>query len=377
MTNKYITKSILGLMLVASIFFSQCTSEVSYSLDDKIGQMLLVGFRGSEVEDMKDLLHELKEVQPGGVIFYDYDVPSQTYDRNIESPGQLKKLIHRIDKTLNITPFLAIDHEGGKVNRLKEKYGFPKTVSAGYLGTLDNRDSTRFYAENYAQTLHDLGINMNFAPVVDVNTNPECPVIGQIERSFSASPEKVILHSEIFIDTYSNYGIISALKHFPGHGSSRSDSHLGFTDVSSTWSEVELIPYRELMKRNKVDMVMTAHVFSEFWDARFPATLSDNVIHYYLRQEMGFQGVVISDDMCMGAIQDNYTLKSSLELALKADVDLLIFSNNGKNYQPKLISEVFDTIKELVDEGTISEDRINRSFERIMLLKNKYGLINE
>jgi len=363
------------LFLAFLLLNGSCSSsfEKEYSLKEKVGQLILIGFRGYTPENDPEFFRQVKEYHPGGIILYDYDVPLGKAERNIQNPQQLKDLISDIKQDFVIPPFIAIDQEGGKVVRLKQKYGFGKTVSAQYLGNLDNTDSTLFYARSYANELKSLGVNMNFAPVVDVNTNPDCPIIGKIERSFSADPQIVAKHASVFIKANRENGIISSLKHFPGHGSSLNDSHLGFTDVSSTWQELELLPYKILIDSGLVDMVMTAHVFNEFWDARYPATLSDNMINQTLRQQLGFKGIVVSDDMCMGAIDQNYSLKNSIELALRADVDLLVYSNNGKEYDPFLLEKVSAAILELVKEGKITEERINKSFNKIIQLKNQYN----
>lgn len=361
------------LLLIISLFAS-CSKfrNQDYTLQEKVGQLILIGFRGLELDENPQFLEQIKTCHPGGIILYDYDVPNSQFQRNIESPQQVQNLVEELQSASHLPLFIAIDQEGGKVVRLKEKMGFQASVSAQYLGDLDQLDSTQYYASAYAKQLKDLGINMNFAPVVDVNVNPNCPIIGKIERSFSADPAIVAKHAAIFINTYRENGIVSSLKHYPGHGSSQNDSHLGFTDVSSTWQEIELEPYKILIDSGLVDMVMTAHVFNEFWDARYPATLSDNMIRKHLRNQLGYQGIVISDDMCMGAIEQNYSLKNSIELALRADVDLFIFSNNGKTYDPDLLPKVTQIIIDLVKEGKVSEERINSSFNRVIQLKNQY-----
>lgn len=364
----------LTLFLLIISLFTSCSNfrNSDYTLQEKVGQLILIGFRGLHLQENPEFLKQIKENHPGGIILYDFDVPSGTPLRNIQTPDQVRTLIDELQNASKIPLFIAIDQEGGKVVRLKQKMGFQASVSSQYLGDINDPDSTRFYAEAYAQQLKDLGINMNFAPVVDVNVNPNCPIIGKIERSFSADPDIVAKHASIFINTYREYGIVSSLKHYPGHGSSQNDSHLGFTDVSSTWQEIELEPYKLLIDSGLVDMVMTAHVFNEFWDARYPATLSDNMIRKHLRNQLGYQGIVISDDMCMGAIEQNYSLENSIELALRADVDLFIFSNNSSNYDPQLLPKVTQIIVNLVKEGKISEERINSSFNRVIQLKNQY-----
>lgn len=367
---------LLALLSLLLLLHSSCSvkDQTNYTLEEKVGQLIMIGFRGNSLNEDPALASQLANYQPGGIILYDYDIPTSQANRNIQNPSQLKSLIQDLKQSTKIPPFIAIDQEGGKVVRLKEKYGFQRTVSAQYLGTLNNLDSSLYYATRYADEMKELGINMNFAPVVDVNVNPDCPIIGKLERSFSADPLVVAQQASIFIKAYQDKGIICSLKHFPGHGSSLNDSHLGYTDVSATWQELELIPYQYLIDSGLVEMVMTAHVFNEFWDARYPATLSDNMIHNTLRQKLGFQGIVVSDDMCMGAIELNYSLKNSIELALQADVDMLVYSNNSKTYDPQMLQKVSETIIELVKEGRISEERIDKSFNKIIQLKNRYHL---
>ena len=173
---------------------------------------------------------------------------------------------------------MAVDQEGGRVNRLKTKYGFPASVSAQYLGTLDNVDSTMYYANRTAMLCQSLGFNINFAPAVDVNYNPESPAIGKIERSFSADPEMVIKHADLLIKAQTAKGILSTLKHFPGHGSAQADSHYGVTDVTKYWQESELIPFEKLGKSSPNVAIMTAHVANQNLDADYPATLSKRII---------------------------------------------------------------------------------------------------
>ncbi|MBS3813734.1 glycoside hydrolase family 3 [Candidatus Bipolaricaulota bacterium] len=266
--------------------------------------------------------------------------------------------------------FVAIDQEGGKVARLKEKFGFPETVSQGYLGEEDNPRLTRFYASRTAGTLAGLGINVNLAPVLDLNVNPESPAIGALDRSFSADPEVVIRNAEIVIEELNKRGIMSCLKHFPGHGSSAGDSHEGITDVSGTWREVELEPYREIVRDGYADSIMTAHIFNYNWDTEYPATLSEEVITGMLREDIGFDGLVFSDDMNMGAIRKEYSLEETIERAINAGADVLIFANN-LTYDEMIAVKAVDIVKKLIEEGRITESRIDRSYERIIDAKER------
>ena len=332
--------------------------------------MLKIGFRGMQVADTNHIARDLKKYHLGGVVLFDYDVPRDTAYRNIESPEQVKQLVLELKELSKKPLIVSIDQEGGRVARLKPKYGFPKSVSAEYLGSLDNPDSTRHYAQKTAETLSSLGINVNLAPVVDVNLNPDNPVIGGLERSFSEDPQTVAKHASIYIKTLHSYDILTVLKHFPGHGSSKKDSHLGVVDVTDTWSRKELIPYRQLIDSSLVDAVMTAHIFNSQLDSTYPATLSKPTINGTLRDSLDFEGVVISDDLMMGAIRKEYGLKTTIEQALHAGVDILSFANNSV-YNPDIVPEAHRIIRELIDEGKVSRERIDQSYQRIMKLKKQ------
>ncbi len=361
----------LSLIIVTALLFTSCEQSnipVEDNLSDIIGQMLMVGFKGYEITADNPIINDLTSNKIGGVVLFDYDVPSQKFERNIQSPEQLKKLVGQIKSYSSVKPLIAIDMEGGRVNRLKTNYGFPATVSAQYLGNKDNLDTTLFYANRIAQTLKDMGINMNLAPVVDVNVNPDNPVIGKIERSFSPDPMIVTKHARAFIDAHHQFNIVTCLKHFPGHGSSKADSHLGFTDVTTTWLPIELTPYIELFKNGQVDVVMTAHIFNANMDSVYPATLSHNVMTRLLRDSLGFNGVIISDDMQMRAISDYYGLETAIEMSIKAGVDILIFANNSV-FDPDIVNKAVLIIHKLIADGKISKERLHESFERIKKLK--------
>ncbi|MDZ7683092.1 MAG: glycoside hydrolase family 3 protein [Fodinibius sp.] len=366
--------TLFTLFIAFAITFTSCGQQSNQDsdvpMDVKIGQMLKIGFRGMQVADTNHIARDLQQYHLGGVVLFDYDVPRDTAYRNIQSPEQVKQLVNEL-KALSDKPLIvSIDQEGGRVARLKPKYGFPKSVSAEYLGSLDNPDSTRYYARRTAETLSNMGINVNLAPVVDVNVNPDNPVIGGLERSFSGDPQTVAKHAGIYIKTLHNYDIQTVLKHFPGHGSSEKDSHLGVVDVTDTWSRKELIPYRQLIDSSLVDAVMTAHIFNSQIDSTYPATLSKPTIDGILRDSLGFDGVVISDDLMMGAIRKEYGLKTTIEQALRAGVDILSFANNSV-YDPEIVPKAHRIIKELIEKGEISTDRIDESYQRIMKFKEQ------
>lgn len=364
--------SLLSFLLTLTAATS-CAQTVNdpVTVDQKIGQMLNIGFRGMQIADTNHIVRDIRDYHLGGVVLFDYDVPRGKPVRNIESPEQVKNLISELQNLAEIPLVVAIDQEGGRVARLKSKRDFPKTVSAQYLGTLDRADSTRYYSRRMAQTLHELGINVNLAPVVDVNLNPDNPVIGGLERSFSSDPETVVRHASIYIEMMHEYNILTVLKHFPGHGSSRGDSHLGVVDVTDYWSEEELIPYRQLIDSSQADMVMTAHIFNARLDSVHPATLSKPVISGILRDSLGFEGVVMSDDMMMGAIRKHYGLETAIKQALIAGVDILSFANNSV-YDKEIVPKAHKIIKELIEEGVVSRMQIDQSYRRIMAMKEQF-----
>jgi beta-N-acetylhexosaminidase len=334
-----------------------------------VGQMLMVGFRGTELADDASILEDIRRRNIGGVILFDYDVELGKPDRNIKSPAQLKQLVSRLESAASTPLLIAIDQEGGTVNRLKEKYGFAPTYSAEQLGDRDDPAFTQKCAYDIASTLAEMGINVNFAPCVDVNVNPDNPAIGSRGRSFSADPEKVALHARAFAEGLGRGGVLSCIKHFPGHGSAYNDSHKGLTDITDTWTESELIPFRRMTESAAADMVMTAHLINTNVDPNYPATLSRRFITDILRGELGWGGVIVTDDMQMGAIVQEYSFSRAVRLSINAGADILLFGNN-LHYEPDAAEKTIEIITEMVSSGEISAGRIEQSYQRIMRLKN-------
>ena len=222
-------------------------------------------------------------------------------------------------------PFIAVDAEGGSVMRLAPRLGWPATFSAQELGESNDFVLTELEARRIGAMLRAVGINWDLAPVVDVGYNPANPVIVGAARSFGANPLQVTEHARAFVQGLRAEGVLTALKHFPGHGSSFDDTHLGFTDVTDTASpELELAPYRALIADGLADSVMTAHVFNKRLDEQYPATLSRATVNGVLRGELGFKGAVVSDDLRMGAIERQYGIGEAAVLALDAGVDMLL-----------------------------------------------------
>lgn len=361
-----------GILIVSSPSFSADFFSENADIDLKIGQMIMVGFRGLSADELSPVVRDIKERNIGGVILFDYDVPLRSPVRNIKSPGQLRSLIKTLQRVSTVPLFVAIDQEGGKVNRLKEEFGFPRSVSEQYLGKANDIGITEKHAEITAQTLAGLGINVNFAPVVDLNINPYNPVIGKLERSFSADPAIVTQHSLACIKMLHRHGILSTIKHFPGHGSSRADSHKGFVDVTESWSPDELKPFRSIIESGMCDMVMTAHIFNGKLDPEWPATLSNRIIEGILRDDLQYDGVVLSDDMQMDAVRGHYSLEEGIERAILAGCDILVFGNNSV-FEEDIAARAIEIIKKLMREGVISRERIDESYRRIRKLKKRFN----
>lgn len=337
-------------------------------IEVKIGQMLMLGFRGATIDEDESIVRALRDQHIGSVVLFDLDMSRQNSRRNIISPEQVAQLTTDLQSLATLPLLISIDQEGGMVARLREKYGFPATPSHAALGKRNDLDYTREQASAIGKTLAEVGINLNLAPVVDVRVNPNNPIIARVDRSFSADPALVAAHAEAFIDGHHIHGVRCTLKHFPGHGSSIGDTHLGFTDVTGTWSEDELTPYRDLIGKDKVDAIMTAHIFNGKLDPELPATLSPAIVNGLLRSELGYGGVVISDDIQMRGITDRYRLEEAFELAILAGVDIVAVANN-LTYSGAISDRFVETVMRLLDEGVIDAARIEQSYQRVARLK--------
>ncbi len=347
-----------------------CSRGQEQPLRRDIGEMLLVGFRGTTLEPQHHILRDIEEYGIGGVILFEYDAPSGSRPRNVASPSQLQALCARLQAAADGRLLIGIDQEGGKVNRLKERYGFAPFYSARSTAEAGD-DSVRDNARRTAATLRDMGINLNFAPCVDVDVNPACPVIGKIERSFSADPQRVADCARIWIEEQRAAGVVSCLKHFPGHGSSTEDTHAGLADVSRTWQRGEMVPYAILIGEQQVEMVMTTHVFNSRLDSVWPATLSHRTLTGLLRDSLGYEGVIVTDDLAMGAMVNEYSYEEIVLRTILAGADLLCLSNNGRQYDADLVPKTVELIHRLVQEGRLPAERIHESAERIRMLKKK------
>ena len=374
---------IIALLTSAALFggiAAACADDTpsarDLSLEDAVGQLLMIGFRGVELDSETAAM--FAAVKPGGVVLFDYDVASGGEEpRNIESPAQLTALTGSLQAQAELGMFIAVDAEGGFVNRLKEKYGFEVIVpSALTLGAGTDAETTAI-ATALAEQMVTLGINWNLAPVVDVNIFPDSPAIGRWERSFSDNPNVVSAHADAFATAHRETGIIPTLKHFPGHGSAVGDTHLGVTDVTDSFKQdLELLPYRTLIDDGYADTVMTAHIVNRELDpTATPATPSYPIMTELLRDELGFEGVIVSDDMMMGAIVEEYTLEQAVVETLQAGVDVILIAQQSAEYDFSKIPLIKQAILDAIASGELDEDRIYASVQRILDLKVRYGII--
>lgn len=328
------------------------------SIEEKLGQMIFAGVSSQEIStEDKKLIHDY---YVGGIIFN---------KKNISSPSQTIGFINQLkEESPNSIPlFFGIDQEGGRIAKLPgELIKLPSNLE---VGTINNADFSFEMGTVLGKLVRSFGFNVNFAPVLDVNSNPDNPVIG--DRSFGSNPDIV---SKLGIETMKGMQsekIIPTIKHFPGHGDTSVDSHLELPMVNKTLEELkalELVPFENAI-REGADMVMTAHILLPKIDSRYPATMSKVIITDILREQIGFTGVVITDDMTMQAITNNFDIGDASVQSVKAGSDIIMVAHNYEN-----IVKVISALKKAVETGEISENRINESVERILKLKEKYEL---
>jgi len=359
-----------GLLTACVLFASLSPRTVhAQSLEEKIAQMLMVSFTSFGAP--KDtLMVDIAQRNLGGVLYF---------QNHISSPAQIQALSAELQDFAGTPLFLAVDQEGGRVARLNANNGYTSTASAAFTGdgVLRDVNRTRSQAFTMAGWLREAGINVNLAPVVDVNIDANSPAIARLERAYSRNELTVADHAIAFMEAHNERDIITSTKHFPGHGSAVADSHFGFTDITNTWQERELTPYEVIFEQFMPDMVMTGHLFHRDIDPDYPASISHKAVTELLRDEMGYTGVVISDELFMQAITDNYSFDEALVLAVNSGTDILLFNRNlcsshcGSEEPISLVRYAIQHIAAKVDEGVIPAWRIDESYARILELKNR------
>ena len=333
----------------------------------RLGDLLLVGFHGTVGEGNTELERLLCATRVGGALLF---------GRNVLGAEQVARLTRwmtaRARACARRPLFVGVDAEGGSVMRLGASAGYTATLSHQDLGDAGDLALTELEALRIGGRLREAGITWNLAPVVDVGYNPTNRVIVGAGRSFSADPARVTAHARAYLAGMRAAGLLTALKHFPGHGSSFADSHLGFVDVTDTARpEVELGPYRRLMAEHVVDAIMTAHVFNRGLDRRYPATLSRPTITGLLRGTLGWDGVVVSDDLRMGAIERHYGLGEAAVLALVAGVDLLLIADDRLPDGRSAAHVALSAVRHALEQGRLSPATVEAALARIDALRER------
>lgn len=328
------------------------------SLEEKIGQMILAGISGTTMDaNTKKLVNQF---HIGGIIFYknNFNTPAQT----IQLVNQLKT-----ENSSRLPLFLSTDQEGGRVTRLPG--GLTNFPTNEQIGKVNNREFSYKIGTLLGRELKEFGLNLDFAPVLDINSNPNNPVIG--DRSFGNNLEIV---SELGIQTMKgiqSQNVIPTIKHFPGHGDTSVDSHLDLPIVNKSLKELkelELIPFERAID-DGADVVMVAHILLPKLDKTNPASMSKAIMTDLLRDQLSFNGVIITDDMTMGAITEHFDIGKAAVESVKAGSDIILVGHNYNN-----VVEIISSLKTAVQNGEISEQRLNESTERIIQLKRKYNI---
>jgi len=337
------------------------------TLEQMAGQMIIVGFEGDSAGDagVKAVTEDLAAGRLGGVMFLKKNVASLETVRDMNAQF--------LAASPDLPPFITIDQEGGAVERLTKDVGFTEIPNAAAIASRESPEEAEAIYADMAAGLAAGGFTVNFGPVVDLNTNTENQIIARFGRSYSADPDVVTDYATAFITGHRAAGVATALKHFPGHGSSTADSHEGFVDITDTWDPIELEPYQALIAADMVDMVMVGHLYHADYtdgDGETPSSLSPRWIDGVLRGDLGYDGVVISDDLEMGAIRDHFTLEETVTKAVRAGMDILLFSNTA-DYRPGLTDEVLAILLAEAEADPEFAGRIEQSHARIVALKSQ------
>ncbi|WP_173080687.1 glycoside hydrolase family 3 N-terminal domain-containing protein [Phytohabitans rumicis] len=336
------------------------------ALRKKIARMLIVGFRGDQVGPNDWIMRAISEQGLGGVILFDRDQESGG-SRNINSPQQVTALIETLREAAPETLIVSVDQEGGRIARLGPSNGFPATRSQAEIGALDSPAVTRGWARDMAQTLAQIGVNLNFAPVVDLAVNPANPAIARLDRAFSADPDVVVSCATQTIDAYRAAGVRTSIKHFPGLGSASGNTDFEAVDVTGTWTRTEIEPFQKLIRAGTADTVMVTHFLNKRLDPDRPVSLSHAVVTDLLRGELGWDGIVVTDDMQAVAITSRYGRDEATQYALQAGVDQLVICNQAV-YDEAVVEQTVDKVLSMVKTGLITAAQIDRSVARINAL---------
>lgn len=332
------------------------------TMEEKLGQLVMVGLDGYSIDDNAKTF--ISNYKVSGFIFFSRNIESQ--QQSLELANSLKALN---EESSNIPLLLGVDEEGGRVSRLPTQY--KKLPTNQKIGSINNTEFSREIGEILGQQVNSLGLNLDFAPVMDIMSNPKNTVIGN--RSFGNNADVVSSLGLSTHDGIKSQNVIPVIKHFPGHGDTTVDSHVGLPVVTKSLdqlSKLELIPF-EASINNGADVVMVSHILMQKLDSKYPASFSKAIITDLLREKMGFKGVVITDDITMGAVTKNYALGDMAVKSLQAGSDIILVCHDFNKQ-----IEVLDSIKSAVENGEISEQYIDEKVYRVLSLKQKYSVSN-
>lgn len=322
----------------------------SMSQTEKLGQMVMIGIQGTKVDD--DSLYMLHQFHMGGVILF---------DRNMESPEQVKQLTSDLQAQSNekVPLFIGIDEEGGDVVRMAEKLTPPPSQKE--IGATGDIEQAKTWAIKTAKSLKDMGINVNFAPVADVGSNDK--------RSYSTDTNTVIDFVRAATEGYQQENIIYSLKHFPGIGKGRVDSHVDSSSIDVAKEVLmaeDILPFKTIIDENEPNdyFILVSHLKYPALDEEYPASLSSKIMTDLLRNELGYKGIIITDDMEMGAVANHNDFRSIGVKAVKAGVDIVLVCHEYQHQQ-----EVYLGLLDAVNSGEISQERIDESVKRIIKVK--------
>lgn len=362
---KSISKNILVIFILFTVqffTFSDSRDDFDENLMRKIGQMFITTFSGTSFINSSDLPAFIDRYKVGGLLFMGHNIVEKEQTREFVSD------IKNFAKTEKAIPlFLCIDEEGEFVRRLKSENGFRIfDFSAFDIGEIDDQRFTRMVYQEMADDLKYAGLNFNFAPAVDIDVNLNNPIIARFKRSFSSDAGVVVRHAGIMIDVMRKNNILTALKHFPGHGSSVADSHRGITDITDTYEKIEMEPFTAL--RNKANAVMIGHLVHKEIDPEYPATISKKWITDILKKEMRYRGLIITDDINMRGLTSKYSLEEIILKSVDAGNDMIIIASQ------ELTAEAVTILYNLVKEGKIPLKRIDESYRKITSVKRRYRI---
>jgi beta-N-acetylhexosaminidase len=361
----------LATMTLATILSLSASAEAQTpppTLEQMAGQMIVVGFAGDSINDqgVVAVREEIASGGIGGVMFLKVNVASKA---NVEAMNEA----FRAAAPEGLPPFITLDQEGGSVERLTKAVGFTEIPSAATIARTIPVNEVRPLFNAQADAIAEWGFSVNFAPVVDLAINPDNQIIAKYGRAFGKGANTVTVYAEQVIAAHHAAGLLTALKHYPGHGSSTADSHEGYVDITETWSDEELSPYRQLVTGGYSDFVMVGHLIDTQVDpSGLPSSLSRVWIEERLRGELGFTGVVITDDLEMGAIREHFDLEETVVRAVEAGVDVLLFSNTAAP-RLTLADEVRAILVAKAEADPAFKARIEQSYARIAGLKQRIG----